>query len=526
MKTLTILHSLVLLCFVALGSTTDLKITANVRHNGYIAVPHPGGGFLMISYLAGTVSLVNPQGQTQWAKALDSVDTYVLMDAVLSPDTSINLVFKRSSITPGTDFRVVKLDATGQLLFHKSFSMAFTPGITYNSLLKANGDGGVTFTPSTRNRMSAIRLNADGSIALAQTIAVDSTQNTTYASTDAVNTGDGGVIIVGGTNAGSVITGPVVARISPNGILDWVIRFNDSTTDSYATAVAAANDGNYLVCGIFGAANTNTQGGFIMKITPQGSILWRRKFVPGVGGYKNVTFERMEENADGTLVLIGTGELNTGYVRALVSLSATGELMASRGISLASNLGSMARLYKTSEEVILGDMYYNVQDSINTDVLIKLPLAAGHCVAVDFVVAEKDTSRLIAKPTNMFASQAMEAPVNLAGGTHDTTLAFTSRNLCTTTALADVETSSIQFSITPNPVLAGGAVTLNVAANTAIGQMQLYDVSGKLVKQVPTVGSGTIVLNTTGLNAGVYLVHLLTREGENAAVKKLIVVNN
>lgn len=82
----------------------------------------------------------------------------------------------------------------------------------------------------------------------------------------------------------------------------------------------------------------------------------------------------------------------------------------------------------------------------------------------------------------------------------------------------DLEAQNVFVSLHPNP--AGDHI--NVDCNIPINKIDIYDVQGRLVKQVSKIGSdNSIKVNTENLSKGIYLLHLETNQGFN--VQKVII---
>lgn len=80
------------------------------------------------------------------------------------------------------------------------------------------------------------------------------------------------------------------------------------------------------------------------------------------------------------------------------------------------------------------------------------------------------------------------------------------------------EISNSQFSISPNP--AKGIVTLT-CAEPLLGNVEIIDMSGRVVNTIKPLGSQTLTVNVSALPAGAYLVRVTTPKG--TSTKKLTI---
>jgi len=85
------------------------------------------------------------------------------------------------------------------------------------------------------------------------------------------------------------------------------------------------------------------------------------------------------------------------------------------------------------------------------------------------------------------------------------------------TGIADFNDDN--FSVYPNPVTVNGTLQLTRSLNNGEA-VQLVDMQGRLVKNV---NSTTSAVSLDGVNAGIYLLNVLSNEGKPISTQKLIV---
>ncbi len=513
MKTLTTTLMLLLLSLLAIAENGTMKV--NGKQMSYKLSPRPGGGFIAASFLAGSISYVNDQGQIVWQKGLDSLNTYALMDIIVCPDTTIAMAFIRGSSTLGIDYRIVKLDPAGNVLYSKSFDPGSNVSITNHSILKAGNDGSLTFAATINGKLTFVRLNADGTVASAKVIP----SGASGAATDAEGTADGGLVFVGTTPFNG--TGPVVAKLTAD-TLEWTLHYTDNDNPG-PTSVIVSNDGNYIVSGSFVTSNNSVKGGFILKVSANGIIMWRKKFLPS-GGLTEMSFTHAMENADGTIIVAGSGYGANHHQRIIATLSSTGQLLTCQGLAYEHTNGaySFPKLCVSDNGIMLSDLFSDHQDTIGYSTLIRIADVNDLCIATSFSMTEKPDT--LTYGTTNFTLQQVPVPLDVHATTRDTIDAIFMSPLCkTVSSIANTNPDS-RFTLMPNPVTTGAIVTISLQADEQLKTISVSDLNGSLVQRVEVNGSNQVQLSTVGLASGTYLVQAINQQGIKTALKRLLVI--
>ena len=199
------------------------------------------------------------------------------------------------------DYWIAKLDASGNLIWQKSYGFAGADvGITVletndsgyflTGVLDVTASGGEGNTRSQNNRHAggdywAIKLDASGDLIWSRYYGGGFT-DTPY---DAVETNDG-FIIVGSSDSDDVDISNNkgtydfwVIKISTSGELIWERSYGGSEIDE-ARSIVRSGDGNFVIAGdtrsndqdvsnLFGAADL-----WIIKIDPEGELIWEKTF--------------------------------------------------------------------------------------------------------------------------------------------------------------------------------------------------------------------------------------------------------
>lgn len=137
-----------------------------------------------------------------------------------------------------------------------------------------------------------------------------------------IETTDGGLLLVGESNStnGDISNyfGQIdfwVVKLSENGIIEWKKKYGgDSNDEGYSACLT--NDGNYIIAGssesnIAGIETNQVYMDFwILKINPNGNIIWQKKY--GGGGYEYL--RKIKKTTDGGYILTGDTTSSDGNI--------------------------------------------------------------------------------------------------------------------------------------------------------------------------------------------------------------------
>lgn len=123
--------------------------------------------------------------------------------------------------------------------------------------------------------------------------------------------------------------------------------------------------------------------------------------------------------------------------------------------------------------------------------------------------------------------QDSSTATGLSAGTHYVTV--TDSNGCTTTEWVDISTTTgvlnisfkTEFAFFPNP--ANEEITLKIEGNIKEPRVEIYDISGRKLKEVSNIKGNEVKISLTNLSKGVYFVKLVDKEGKEYFVEKVIV---
>ena len=115
------------------------------------------------------------------------------------------------------------------------------------------------------------------------------------------STSDGNFIVAGATASFSAGDEEVyILKIKPNGDTLWTKTYG-GTGEDYATAIAPTLDGNFIVVGGTNTTVTGYNDVFLLKITPKGDTLWTKTY----GGIYNDDASAITPTPDGNFIVVG-----------------------------------------------------------------------------------------------------------------------------------------------------------------------------------------------------------------------------
>lgn len=232
-----------------------------------------------------------------------------------------------SDLNGGFDYWVVKLNASGNIIWQKTFGGTGTDAA--NSIIQTSdggyavagssnsGNGDIT-APQGGNDYWIIKLDANGNIVWQKSYGGNGSDE----AQSIIQTSDGGYLVVGNSDSQSGnITNPNggvdywIIKLDTNGNLVWQKSYGGTGAD-YAYSTVQSADGNYLVAGY-----TNSQDGdvslpkgsddyWVIKIDTLGNLLWEKSYG---GAAEDYAFSIVNTN-DGGFAVTGVSNSTDGNI--------------------------------------------------------------------------------------------------------------------------------------------------------------------------------------------------------------------
>jgi hypothetical protein len=81
------------------------------------------------------------------------------------------------------------------------------------------------------------------------------------------------------------------------------------------------------------------------------------------------------------------------------------------------------------------------------------------------------------------------------------------------TAVPMVYITTAHVSVAPNPFRDETTFTLSGLSNNSSITLQVYDIAGRLVKSIENISDTQFILNSSGMDSGLYLYKLMNNQG-------------
>jgi serine-aspartate repeat-containing protein C/D/E len=227
------------------------------------------------------VGKIDLSGTDIWNRTYGGPDVNASADAVIgTPDGGYLFVGSIAPWgTPSTDAWVVRLNATGEEVWNRTYGGAGND--TANSVTQTSG-GEFVFAGSTESAGAGmadvwvVMLNATG----------EEVWNRTYGglyddTSHSVITAVNGDLVVAGTFSGmsdgvTVDTDALLMQFNPAGTILWNWSYGDPGMNESANAVIGTADAGYLFAGETGFAGTDDTDAWLVKTDGKGAVEWNK----------------------------------------------------------------------------------------------------------------------------------------------------------------------------------------------------------------------------------------------------------
>lgn len=524
----------------AYGRSIKTDAAGNVYSTGYFTGTvdlDPSAAFLNFTALPGEdiyVQKLDASGNLVWAKQLAGrgnerglsldldnagnviIGGYFDFEIDVNPDPAI---INLRTTAGDKDILLVKLDANGALVWAKtmgSTGLDFCNAVTFdasgNVIHTGSFTGTVNFNPSGANNFTALgqndmyvqRFTAAGNYNLFRQQA-----GTTGEEGKSVTVAPNGDILVCGNFSGTTnfnyssnpaqnLTAAVgyngfVLRLNFNGVFQWV-KHIDGVGIENAAAIASDNYSNAIVTGFFSGTtlfngtsltSSGANDAFIMKLNPAGNTIWVKAF----GGAGTVYSNAVHVNSCDDLYLTGhfQGTCNFDPAMAAPTITSVGGTSDVFILKLAEN-GTFEWVKR------MGNGSTDIGNGIYTDASANVYTTGSFQATVDF---NPGTNSAVLTATGTGTDAFVQKlninipffmPVYFAEEESDQP--------------ADTPQAAIIF---PNP--ATDKLTVSFAI-PATGTINLFDITGQLMQQIPLNATIQQEIQLDKQAAGMYLIQI------------------
>ncbi len=329
------------------------------------------GGYLIVGFIENQTTYddevlvvkTDANGVLQWYKTYNFTDNKMFSSVIAANDGGYILAgyadFDLGNDTWVTALALAKIDASGNLLWNKTYGGFNNSTSQYFTDVLASSDGGYVLLGSLYNRTDRvqyaliIKADSSGTAQWTKTYYTPSTEN--YTDTNSILQVSGGYLVAGIVENDDPTTNYTASniwlfKVDSNGNLLWSKTYPQNSDDYiYVDLISQTVDGGYFVIGsteTYGDMSLAT-GAFLLKTDAAGTLLWNTTTPISSIDLNDIDFG--DENASFSVTLY--------YQRTAISTFDGGFLLA--GIN---------------ENIVLNNGTYNI--TANT-MLIKLD-AAGN----------------------------------------------------------------------------------------------------------------------------------------------------
>ncbi len=531
MKKLLPLFALQLLSsfFIYAGIIDNKKIKINNSDvNNYRIVPSLDNGYLLFSRDMSTpiISHLDAQGQLQWAKTFSYPNLFSLYDAGVFPDSSIYVIYIRAGSTGANcNYLAIKLNTQGVIqwatnIFFTGNHMAYVN----SSVAKSQSDGSLVFAPSLGTRIAAIKLDSNGAVAFSKIFVKTTNSYLKDPGMDAVPADNKGMVVLGKDQSY-----PVIARIDSNGTTGWMTYFSTGSGNyDRPYSIIRTSDGNYLIGGLHSNSSSTAFQAWMMKLNSSGSILWGKRYSGSASGQPFSGLLQLMENPDGSITASGyIGDpFDPSDYAAVVTFDSSGQPLSAYSYPLATPFRDIhSRIYKASDGLLkISTGEQNLSGGFGS-ILINPSGLSSYCKASSFSLTTTNIPAVTYRSNNAYTTETLPVPTHPTITMRDTAITITNKELCSFTAVKEVSIAN-SFKLFPNPVCSSGEVALQWnSIELPVEQILLYDVSGRLVKQLNSSSTGSISFSLSDMLPGMYFVHAMSKEQKTLSIEKLLVAH-
>ena len=295
--------------FDANGNTIWTKLFGDSFCHAFCVRVTAGGGYIFAgttsSAGAGSTDFLvvkfDASGNILWQKTFGETSAENQPNIIQTQDGNFVLVGTTSSFGEGYfDILVIKIDSSGQVIWSNSYG---SEGYEYGYSLIENSNGNLLITGTVKPASGGsydillLYLSSTGSIISQEVLG----GNYGDAGREIAHSSDGGFFITGEIGIGPSFTEVSIIKFSSGGGIIWQKSFNSSAKD-FSLSATSTGDGGVLV-----AATRLSAGGWgdywLIKLDNSGETIWQKIF--SIANLQSTSF-KIEGLADGGAIVCGT----------------------------------------------------------------------------------------------------------------------------------------------------------------------------------------------------------------------------
>ena len=290
----------------ATGAITWQKTYGGANYDqSFSIIQTSDGGYAVAGYY-GTSSTnadiwvlkLDASGNVTWQKTYGGADNDYAYSIIQTIDGGYAVAGMYGFTTNNGDAWVLKLDASGNITWQKTFGGVFTENAT-TIVQTSAGDyviAGKTGTFGAGNwDLWVLKLDGTGTV-LWQNVygTADPEQSITM-----IKTSDGGYVLNGRIGGLRYF---LLVKLDGSGNIVWQKKYGDGATDFVGESIIQTNDGGYASVG-YGVSTAGQSYNYVVnKLDGSGNLIWQKDF----GGAAVDVPTSIVETASGKLAIVGT----------------------------------------------------------------------------------------------------------------------------------------------------------------------------------------------------------------------------
>jgi hypothetical protein len=237
------------------------------------AVLTSDGGYAVVTWLDGSLTKIDSQGNVQWNKTYATFTNAYTSSVIQVIDGGFAIAgYGDHPLYGTTEARLVKTDSNGDLLWNKTYGGPNT-GNFVRSIIQAD-DGGYALAGSKRGDMWLAKTDSNGNFQWEEMYG-DGGENLEGCSS-IVRTSDGGYLLAGYTaSSGAGDEDCWVVKVNSQGNVQWEKAYGTSGRDRF-TSATQARTGGYVLVGTTDILRDFA--GVIIKLSSSGELEWEKSF--------------------------------------------------------------------------------------------------------------------------------------------------------------------------------------------------------------------------------------------------------
>ncbi|OGF68061.1 MAG: hypothetical protein A2Y62_13780 [Candidatus Fischerbacteria bacterium RBG_13_37_8] len=209
-----------------------------------------------------------------------------------------------------------------------------------------------------------------------------------------IQTTDSGYLIAGDTSSfGAGCSDMLIVKVDASGNIDWKRTIGGDKCE-YAHSAKQVSDGGYIIAGGTSSINANSYDALVLKLNSYGNILWRRTF-----DIENEMAWDIIQTLDGSYVVIG--ESGNGLYQDVLAirLNSSGNVLWKRKIGSNYNEGAYSIVQTSDEGCIIAGCSNSFSSENYNDVLVMKLNTSGNLLWRRNIGTDKDECGLSAAQT-------------------------------------------------------------------------------------------------------------------------------